>query len=177
MSHFSLFHGSWPAGRNRLGGTGPITPPVVGFSDHFVDVVGGELLHDQRIHGVLLGVLGGRPRGRFRAVIAPRVKISPPQTPCGSWRSSALARQEPRIGQGAQCALASSRSSGRSENHSCGLCRWQGSGAPVACACLVSRARELPGMTRHRLPGIGVGWTRRSGCARRARQRLVRRAT
>jgi hypothetical protein len=32
-------------------------------------------------------------------------------------------------------------------------------------------------MTCHRLPGIGAGWTRRSGCARRARQRLVRRAT
>ena len=41
-------------------------------------------LQDQRVHGVLLGVLGGRPRGRFRAMIAPRVKISPPQTPCGS---------------------------------------------------------------------------------------------
>ena len=129
----------------------------------FVDLVGGELLHDQRMHAVLLGVLGGRPRGRFRAVIAPRVKISPPQTPCGSWRSSAPARQEPRIGQGAHCALASSRSPGRSENHSCGLCRWHGSSAPVACACRVSRATEFPGITRHRLPGSA--WAGRAGPA------------
>ena len=56
-------------------------PGQAGGPDCPPEVVGGELLQDQRVHG---GLLGGRPRGRFRAVIAPRVKISPPQTPCGS---------------------------------------------------------------------------------------------
>jgi hypothetical protein len=50
--------------------------------------------------------LGGRPRGLFCAVIAPRVKISPPQTPHGSRRSTARARQNPWIGQVRQYALA-----------------------------------------------------------------------
>jgi len=36
------------------------------------------------------------------AMIVPRVKISPPQTPCGSWRSTAPARQELRTGQDRQ---------------------------------------------------------------------------
>ena len=63
-----------------------------------------------------LSLLGGRPRDLFSEMIAPWVKISPPQTPCGSWRSTAPARQNRRIGQGWQYALASSRSAGRSEN-------------------------------------------------------------
>ncbi len=87
-------------------------------------------------------------------MIVPWMKISPPQTPCGSWRSTAPARQNRRIGQGWQYALASSRSAGRSENHSCGFSRWQGSGSSSAFACLASRTRELT-MMRYR-PGSGA---------------------
>ena len=43
--------------------------------------------------------LRGRPRGRLRAMITPESKISPPQTPQGSPRSSAIARHSARAGQ------------------------------------------------------------------------------
>ena len=52
----------------------------------------------------------GQPRGRFSVMIAPRTKISPPQTPCGSCHPTAPARQARRIGQGWQYSLASCRS-------------------------------------------------------------------
>lgn len=77
-------------------------------------------------------VLGGRPRGLLRAMIAPWWKISPPQTPHGSARSSAPARQAVRSGQGRQCALACSSSAGSSENHRSLGTRWQGSGSASA---------------------------------------------
>jgi hypothetical protein len=60
-------------------------------------------------------LLGGRPRGLFSVMIAPRAKISPPQTPWGSCRSTAPARQAGRIGQGRQYALASCRSAGTAD--------------------------------------------------------------
>jgi hypothetical protein len=121
-----------------------------------------------------LSLLGGRPRDLFSEMIAPWVKISPPQTPCGSWRSTAPARQNRRIGQGWQYALASSRSVGRSENHSCGFSRWQGSGSSSAFACLASRATELT-MMRYR-PGSGAVGVRPSDRARSVPGRLRRRA-
>jgi len=52
--------------------------------------------------------LRGRPRGRLRAMTAPRSRISPPQTPHGSSRSSASLRHWRRIGQSAHSALACS---------------------------------------------------------------------
>ena len=64
--------------------------------------------------------LRGRPRGRLRLTIEPRSKISPPQTPQGSARSSAAARHWRRIGQLAQSILARSRSAGVSANHKSG---------------------------------------------------------
>ncbi len=98
-------------------------------------------------------LLGGRPRG-LSVMIAPRAKISPSQTPWGSCRSAAPARQTRRIGQGWQYALASCRSAGRSENHSCGFSRWHGSWSSGAFACVISKTRELA-MTCYR-PGIGA---------------------
>jgi hypothetical protein len=88
-------------------------------------------------------MLGGRPRGIFFVMIVPRAKISPPQTPWGSPRSTAPARQARRTGQGWQCALASCRLAGRSENHSCEFSRWHGSGSFSALARVVSTIREL----------------------------------
>ncbi len=55
----------------------------------------------------------GRPRGRLRAMTAPRSKISPPQTPHGSRRSSAPARQARRAGQSRHSALAAPARPGR----------------------------------------------------------------
>ena len=52
--------------------------------------------------------LRGRPRGRFRAITTPRSKISPPQTPQGSARSRAPARQASRRGHPPHRALATS---------------------------------------------------------------------
>src|SRR3954466_4060462 len=72
--------------------------------------------------------LRGRPRGRLRAITTPRSKISPPQTPQGSARSRAPARQAARIGQPAQKLLASSRCAGLSANHSSGSSTRHGSG-------------------------------------------------
>ena len=96
-------------------------------------------------------LLGGRPRVLFSGMIAPRARISPPQTPCGSPRCTAPARQARRTGQGWQYALASCRSAGRSENHSWGFSRWHGSGSSSAFAWVVSKIRELA-MTCYR-PG------------------------
>jgi hypothetical protein len=56
-------------------------PPVAGFCDHLFAAFGGEHAQCQWMHGVLMGLLGGRPRGFFRAVIVPWVEISPPQIP------------------------------------------------------------------------------------------------
>src|SRR5450759_1197382 len=64
------------------------------------------------------GSLRGRPRGRLRATIAPWTKSSPPQTPHGSARSSALARHSARTGHAPHRALANSTSAGRSANQS-----------------------------------------------------------
>jgi hypothetical protein len=72
-------------------------------------------------------VLGGRPGGVLRAMMAPRWEISPPQTPHGSARSVAPARQAVRSGHWWQSALACSSSPGRSENHRSPCPRWQGS--------------------------------------------------
>ena len=52
--------------------------------------------------------LAGTSPGRLRAMTAPRSKISPPQTPQGSARSRAPARQASRTGQSAQRLLACS---------------------------------------------------------------------
>src|SRR5689334_21114474 len=64
-----------------------------------------------------VGFLGGRPRGLLRATMTPWQKISPPQTPHGSARSIAPAKQAVRREHWRQYALAWSISSGRSENH------------------------------------------------------------
>ena len=64
--------------------------------------------------------LRGRPRGRLRGTTAPRSKISPPQTPHGSCRSTAPARHSTRSGQSPQSDLASSSSAGESANHRSG---------------------------------------------------------
>src|SRR4029453_15891033 len=62
----------------------------------------------------------GRPRGRLRGTTAPRSKISPPQTPHGSARSSAPARHSTFSGQPPQRVFATSRSAGTSANHRSG---------------------------------------------------------
>src|SRR6478736_2372780 len=68
----------------------------------------------------------GRPRGLFRAMTTPWSKISPPQTPHGSLRSSAPARQAALAGHSAQSTLARSRSSGFSAKNRSGSPLWQG---------------------------------------------------
>jgi MFS family permease len=99
----------------------------------------GQPSHHDRVHGVLLVLPGGRPRGAFRRVIVPRSKISPPQTPCGSRRVSAPSRQGPRSGQDWQWALASSRSAGCPENHNSGSSRRHGSSPSRTAAGLANR--------------------------------------
>ena len=58
-------------------------------------------------------VLRGRPRGRLRGTIAPRISSSPPQTPQGSLRSSAPVRQASLALHPRHIALAVSTSFGR----------------------------------------------------------------
>ncbi len=73
----------------------------------------------------------GRPRGLLWSMIRPRSKIWPPQTPVGSARSTAPARQGCRRGQPWQYSLARLRSAGRFENHRRGFSYWQGK--PLWC--------------------------------------------
>ena len=68
----------------------------------------------------------GRPRGRFRAMTTPWSKISPPQTPQGSPRSSAPARQAARAGQSAQSTLAFPARPAVRRRTGPGLPLWQG---------------------------------------------------
>src|SRR5580704_17148115 len=65
-------------------------------------------------------VLRGRPRGRLRGTIAPRMSSSPPQTPQGSRRSSAPVRHAIRARQSRHIAFACSRSCGDSAKNSSG---------------------------------------------------------
>src|SRR5215469_5406769 len=75
-------------------------------------------------------------------MITPLLKISPPQTPHGSPRSTAPARHGRRSGHRRQAALASSRSAGTSENHSHEL--WaHGSGLLISAARITSTASEV----------------------------------
>ena len=135
------FAGRLPAGRQlsvgpgsersgavtRVGGRGP------GARDSLVPVFLGWLP-------------AGRPRGRFCAMITPLSKISPPQTPQASPRSSAPARHGRRSGHRRQAALASSRSAGTSENHSHEL--WaHGSGPLISAARRTSTASEVAVLT------------------------------
>src|SRR5580658_9141698 len=66
-------------------------------------------------------VLRGRPRGRLRGTIAPRISNSPPQTPQGSLRSSAPARQASLARHPRHIAFACSTSCGDSAKNSSGF--------------------------------------------------------
>ncbi len=112
------------------------------------------------------------PRGLFVVMTKPLTKISPPQTPCGSWRSAAPARQARRIGQERQWVLASSRSAGCSENHSWAFSRRHGSGSSSALARVVSKIRELL-MTRYRAWIGAVGPRRTRPVPGRLLRRLI----
>src|SRR5215469_3139720 len=79
-------------------------------------------------------------------MIAPLLKISPPQTPHASRRSTAPARHGRRSGHRRQAALASSRSAGTSENHSHEL-RAHGSGSLISAARITSTASEAAVLT------------------------------
>lgn len=105
---------------------------------------------------------------------APWRKISPPQTPYGSARSSAPARQAVRSGHCWQHALARSSSSGSSENHISPCPCWQGSRsatvagggadpAPEALGMTILRPRDAP--ARLRVTGTRGGGTGRAGTA------------
>jgi len=90
--------------------------------------------------------LRGRPRGRLRAMTTPRSKISPPQTPHGSCRASAEARQTERTGQSPQRTLARSSSFGVSANQRSGLTAdRQGSSRPAEGAASSSSLTPDPG--------------------------------
>src|SRR6478609_6058862 len=71
--------------------------------------------------------LRGRPRGLLRGTTTPWTNHSPPQTPQGSARSSAPARQSRRAGQVVQSDLAYSTSAGESAKNSSGSLTRQGS--------------------------------------------------
>jgi len=68
----------------------------------------------------VLSDLRGRPRGRLRGTIVPRMSSSPPQTPQGSLRSSAPVRQAILARQPRHIAFASSTSLGDSAKNSSG---------------------------------------------------------
>src|SRR5699024_2909530 len=76
------------------------------------------------------GFFRGRPRPRLRETTAPCSKISPAQTPQGSSRSRAPARQAARIGQSMHSSLARSSSAGDSENHRSASPVWHGNRTP-----------------------------------------------
>lgn len=76
------------------------------------------------------GFFGGRPRPRLRETTAPCSKISPPQTPQGSPRSRAPAKQAERIGQLMHNCLARSSSAGDSENQRSASPVWHGNHTP-----------------------------------------------
>ena len=114
-------------------------------------------------------IFRGRPRGRLRAITTPWSKISPPQTPHGSPRSSAAARHCWRIGQSTHSALACSSSSGRSAKNRSGSPVWQGrlsmmvgSGSveQLHHGCLFSvrgmGGEPKPGLARHRARSLGT---------------------
>ncbi len=65
-------------------------------------------------------VLRGRPRGRLRGTTSPRRNSSPPQTPQGSRRSRAPAKQTSRMGHPRHRALADSTSAGSSAKNRSG---------------------------------------------------------
>ena len=79
--------------------------------------------------------------------MAPPWKISPPQTPHGSARSVASARQAVRSGHWWQYALACSSSPGRSENHRSPRPRWQGSSSASAADGRADAGPEVLGIT------------------------------
>src|SRR5699024_1366433 len=106
------------------------------------------------------GFFRGRPRPRFRATTAPCSKISPPQTPQGSSRSRAPARQAARIGQSMHSSLARSSSAGDSENHRSASPVWHGN-RPLGEGGVRSDARlfdhtSAPSGTLPRERAVGV---------------------
>lgn len=107
-------------------------------------------------------------------MMAPLWKISPPQTPYGSARSSAPARQAVRSGHCWQHTLACSSSSGSSENHFSPPPCWQGSRSDSVAGGGADPAPEALGMTilRPRVAPVrvciagtrgGTGWVRTAG--------------
>ena len=81
--------------------------------------------------------LRGLPRRRLRATTAPPWNSSPPQTPHGSPRSSAPARQQPRWEQEAHSLFAHSISPASSEKNSpaCGPTHVGWPDPETACRC------------------------------------------
>jgi hypothetical protein len=162
-------------------------PRVIRRRELVLDVLSSQLLKDEWMHDLLSGpfgrpqwplpasglVLADRPRGLLRAMMALWWKISPPQTPHSSARSSAPSMQAVRSGQCWQCALACSSSAGSSENHSWLPPRWQGSGSADAAGGRAGAALEALGMTILCAHGAPVrpatagarGGTRRAGTA------------
>lgn len=108
--------------------------------------------------------LRGRPRGRLSAMTAPFSSNSPPQTPHGSPRCSAPARQAARIGQPRHSALACRRSCGSSAKNSSGSRRQGSSGA-----ALTHRSLRVP-------VGLAAitGLRAVNGCSPRARAPAAR---
>src|SRR5665811_1756397 len=103
------------------------------------------------------GSLRGRPRGRLRATIDPWTKSSPPQTPHGSSRSSALARHSARTGHAPQRVLASSTSAGRSANQSSALYSRHGMSEPEPLDCSFRSMSAVICISRHLLGVVSPG--------------------
>src|SRR5690606_14833452 len=129
------------------------------------------------VHAVT-GFLRGRPRGRFRATTTPWTNSSPPQTPHGSRRSLAPARQASTSGQVRQRDLAYSTSAGDSAKKTSGSYERQGTGTPrfwLSSSSAVSSVSDVK-VGSSVEPGLGIvseGGTDGS-CASSCKVRLPR---
>src|SRR3954454_7857118 len=107
-----------------------------------------------------ISFLRGRPRGRLRGTTTPCRTSSPPQTPHGSRREIASARQVERVGQSMQRALARSTSTGDSAKKRSGSTRWQGSACSRSASTTAVRDIGSTSLWCRR-DGFGSGTTKR----------------
>src|SRR5690606_32359560 len=112
--------GPWPDRRLRGAGGGT----AGGFVGSHLRILGRAVRSRPSdgagdVHAVT-AFLRGRPRGRFLGTTTPWTNRSPPQTPQGSRRSFAPARQASRSGQVRHSDLAYSTSSGDSAKNTSG---------------------------------------------------------
>jgi len=111
----SGWSGCWPRTRDPQRHTAPDLNDPPGLTVAPMVVTPGQALAP-----IVTTSLRGRPRGRLCGTIAPLISNSPPQTPQGSLRSSAPARQASLAGHPRHIAFACSTSCGDSAKNSSG---------------------------------------------------------